>query len=451
MSSDGTLTIERKILMSRLLILFFSILAISTPHELRAEGIDLLLNSPINKSGPARDCESNICKALLASILEADETIDFAIYGIRGQPLILNALEDALKRGVRIRGVIDKDIEGKSYYSDTWKLGIKFQNIRSDYLNDNKTLQILKKRKWASNKQRKCERPEGHTGPLQCFEGKGYASKDDIHFKGDIMHNKFFIVDSRYVWTGSANVSDTGTGGYNANNALLIDSQAIADIYTTEFEQMYMKGLYHRSKPVTRKAKSIALGKSPTQNVLIAFSPQDYAVYSSVLPVLKESKESIDIAIFFLTHKNISKELVKAHERGVKVRVILDATGATNEYSKHKFLRENGIPVKIENWGGKMHLKSALVDGKHLIIGSMNWTSAGESKNDENTLVLMNFHQAIRFKSFYKSLWNSIDDEWLKYEPRPESLESASSCEDGIDNDFDKKIDHLDEGCLKEA
>jgi phosphatidylserine/phosphatidylglycerophosphate/cardiolipin synthase-like enzyme len=423
--------------------------AIFPQDEVWGEEINLLLNSPINKNGPATDCQTNICIALVKSILKAERTIDFAIYGMRGQPHILSALEAAAIRGVKIRGIVDKDIDDKNYYADTWRLEKNFKNIRSDYVSDKETLQKLKKNNWSKSKKNNCKRPRGHQGPLQCFEGEGYASKSDIRFKGDIMHNKFFIVDSRYVWTGSANVSDTGTGGYNANNALFIDSKSVANIFIAEFERMYTEGLFHRAKQVTRKATSVVMATSPEQNISIAFSPQDYAVYSAVMPVLKGAKESIDIAIFFLTHKNISIELVEAHKRGVKVRVILDATGATNEYSKHQFLRKKGIPVKIENWGGKMHMKSALVDGKHLITGSMNWTSAGESKNDENTLVIMDFHQAGKFGSFYNELWTSIDDRWLYDEPRPESFESLFSCKDRIDNDFDKKVDSMDDGCTR--
>ena len=415
----------------------------------RADEINLILNSPINKSAPSNDCEADICKTLLSAILTAEKTIDFAIYGMRGQPRILEALESALDRGIKVRGIIDKDIDNKNYYADTWMLEEKFMNIRSDYVSDKRTLEKLKKKNWSKSKKSKCKRPEGNKGPLQCFEGKGYASKSDIRFKGDIMHNKFFIVDNRYVWTGSANISDTGTGGYNANNAIFIDSKSVANVFIAEFERMFTEGLFHRAKQVTRIATSVNMATSPEQNITVAFSPQDYAVYSAVMPVLKGAKDSIDIAIFFLTHKNISKELVEAHKRGVKVRIILDATGATNEYSKHQFLREKGIPVKIENWGGKMHMKSALVDGKHLITGSMNWTSAGESKNDENTLVIMDFHQASKFSSFYNELWASIDDRWLNDEPRPESFESLFSCKDRIDNDFDKKVDSMDDGCTR--
>ena len=149
-----------------------------------------------------------------------------------------------------------------------------------------------------------------------------------------------------------------------------------------------------------------------------------------------------------MTHKNVSLELVKARERGVKIRVILDATAATNGYSKHKYLRDNGIELKVENWGGKMHMKSALIDSKHLIIGSMNWTSAGESKNDENTIVIKDAGSLAReYRTFFNKLWSSIPSRWATDDPMAESKDSFGSCQDGIDNDFDNKVDHRDSAC----
>ena len=67
------------------------------------------------------------------------------------------------------------------------------------------------------------------------------------------MHNKFFIVDGRYVWTGSANISDTGIGGYNANIVAYIDSPFLANYYTIEFEQMFIDGNYHKTKKKLKK------------------------------------------------------------------------------------------------------------------------------------------------------------------------------------------------------
>ena len=53
------------------------------------------------------------------------------------------------------------------------------------------------------------------------------------------MHNKFFIIDRQYIWTGSANISDTGTGGYNANVIASINSNYLAKHYLIEFEQTH--------------------------------------------------------------------------------------------------------------------------------------------------------------------------------------------------------------------
>jgi len=403
--------------------------------------IKVITNSPLNHLNINKSCDTKICIELLHLINSTENSIDFAVYGLRGQKAILNALIAAKNRGVTIRGVIDKDVRGKTYYSDTYLLEDNFDAIKSDYEKDLNTLSLLKNKEYED----KCERPEGYEGPLQCFEGKGYASKEKIKFSGDIMHNKFFIIDGEYIWTGSANISDTGTGGYNANVVASIKSKYLANHYLIEFEQMFNDGSFHRSKKKLRK-QDIRI-EIDGQTIELFFSPQGFAMYRGVIPLIQEAQESIDVSMFFLTHKNASKELVAAKNRGVNVRVIIDATSATNGYSKHNYLRENGIPVKVENWGGKMHMKSAIIDGKHLIVGSMNWTSAGESKNDENTLIVRNALDAISYQEFFNELWLSIDNKWLLRDPLAESKDSYPSCNDTIDNDFDRFVDSKDKSC----
>jgi len=401
----------------------------------------VITNSPLIFLSPNTSCNTQICSELINLIENASKSVDFAVYGLRGQKDVLNALISAKNSGVTIRGVIDKDVRGKTYYSDTYLLEDNFDAIKSDYEKDLNTLSLLKNKEYAD----KCERPEGHEGPLQCFEGKGYASKEKLKFAGDIMHNKFFIIDGEYIWTGSANISDTGTGGYNANVVASIKSKYLADHYLIEFEQMFNDGSFHRSKKKLRKQDIRT--EIDGQTIELFFSPQGFAMYRGVIPLIQEAQESIDISMFFLTHKNVSKELVAANNRGVNVRVIIDATSATNGYSKHNYLRDNGIPVKVENWGGKMHMKSAIIDSKHLIVGSMNWTSAGESKNDENTLIVRNALDANNYQEFFNKLWISIDNQWLLRDPLAESKDSYPSCNDTIDNDFDRFVDSRDKSC----
>ena len=428
----------------KLTVIYFVLLSAYSTNAISVSAqpyFKVITNSPLVFISPNNSCSALICIELVNLIENASKSVDFAVYGLRGQKDVLNALIAAQNRSVTIRGVIDKDVRGKTYYSDTYLLEENLDAVKSDYEKDLNTLSLLKNKEYAD----KCERPEGHEGPLQCFEGKGYASKEKLKFSGDIMHNKFFIIDGEYVWTGSANISDTGTGGYNANVVASIKSKYLANHYLIEFEQMFNDGSFHRSKKKLRKQDIRT--EIDGQTIELFFSPQGFAMYRGVIPLIQEAQESIDISMFFLTHKNVSKELVAANNRGVNVRVIIDATSATNGYSKHNYLRDNGIPVKVENWGGKMHMKSAIIDSKHLIVGSMNWTSAGESKNDENTLIVRNALDANSYQEFFNELWISIDNKWLLRDPLAESKDSYPSCNDTIDNDFDRFVDSKDKSC----
>ena len=392
-----------------------------------------------------------MCVALLRAIDGASTSIDFAIYGLRGQDEVLAALVRAQARGVMVKGVVDADIQGRNYYADTPRLLKALANVRTDQAADRRSLAAQR----PSSTRPRCARPADREGPLSCFSatvgGVKYelaqASEDPIEFEGDIMHHKFFVIDRQAVWTGSANVSDSDVGGYNANVAVLITHPDVAAAYSQEFEQMY-QGRFHREKKASI-ARKIALPGGGTAQVL--FSPQDGAM-KEVVRTLQSARRTINVSVFYLTNKDVATALLEARQRGVKVRVILDATAAHNEYTKHELLRSAGAQVKVEHWGGKMHAKAASVDGQHLILGSMNWTAAGDLRNDENTLILRDVPVHVRsYDAAFDVMWRSIPDAWLKANPRPEGTESGLACQDGIDNDYDGQADSKDADCRKQA
>lgn len=389
-----------------------------------------------------------MCRSLLDAINAAQSTIDFAIYGLRGQPEVLDALVRAQARGVQVRGVVDADVYGKNYYSDTPTLMQLLENVRTDQETDQRTADKREEGRGST----KCERPADHEGPLSCFNQTvggvryelGQASEEPIGFEGDIMHNKFFVIDGRTVWTGSANISDSDVGGYNANVVFQGELPELAEAYTKEFEQFY-RGHAHQEKQDSGRVK-VELSTGGTVQVL--FSPQDDAM-RQVLKWLAEAQQEIDITIFYLTSKDVAATLLEALHRGVKVRIIMDATAAQNEYTKHELLRSAGAQVKVENWGGKMHAKAASIDGKHLIIGSMNWTSAGQYRNDENTLFLRDVPNFVRqYSTGFEEMWRSIPESYLTINPRPEGTESGYACQDAFDNDYDGKTDQEDPKCV---
>ncbi len=422
-------------------------LALLTPPA-HADSVKLILNDPTGRPAPMDSCDVEVCTSLVELIDNAKETVDLAFYGVRGQTRLLESLKAAKARGVRLRGVVDMDIANENYYSDTDQFLAIMSMVKTDYEVDFAKKQSQKD---FTGSAFRCERPDGFNGPLQCLAMDlgdkcwigAHVSREDIEFKGDIMHNKFAIADGRHVWTGSTNASDSGIGGYNANLVTVVDSPTVAGWYTHEFEQM-LKGQFHDTKS---KQAPMRTRIDDDTSVQVLFSPQHKPITEAVRPLVQSARSSIDIGVFFLTHKELAQDLLNAHNRGVRIRVIIDATAAKNEYTKHEILRAAGIPVKVENFGGKMHAKSAVIDDEYLITGSMNWTGAGERGNDENTIIIRSAPLSRQYRAWFQTLWEAIPDKWLEGRPDPEGRESGFACQDGTDNDFDHKADKEDEGC----
>ena len=438
--------------MSLRILIILTLCLISPSPEIEETSIKLLFNSPLYLDSPSEESSSITGKSLVQLINKANQSIHFAIYGIRNQPEVLNALLRAKNRGVEVYGVVDKDVSNSNYYSGTEELIEKLEGIKDDYQSDldydKNNYQYASKPYW--------DKPLGFDGPPSTV---GYsiddrtavisvqASKNIISFQGNIMHNKFFVFDKKKIWTGSTNVSDSGTGGYNANISAVIESEEIAAIYIDEFNQMYKDGKFHKAKSVQTDLTKY----NENHKVKVYFSPQTKVLTKKIIPLINSAKQTINVSVFFLTHKGVAGALIEAHRRGVDVRVIIDASGASNEYTKFQFLRIAGIPLKIENWGGKLHSKAASIDEKILILGSMNWTSAGENVNDENTLIIHDSRLVEEYDSFFSEIWDSITDAWLNDRPSAESPASVNSCFDGIDNNYDDRIDSLDLNCENQS
>lgn len=350
---------------------------------------------------PCNKCKSIGCNALKQEIDSAKESIDFAIYGINNQPQIINALVNAKNRGVKIRFVCDFNEKHGNYYPDTLELQRKIPTYNSD-------------REYERNNQTA------------------------------IMHNKFFIFDNKKVWTGSANITSTDLSEYNSNYAVLIDNEEIAKIYKQEFEQMF-NGNFHKYKNKVHKTK---IQHSKDTKLEVLFSPKDNIIENKIIPLINNAKEYIYIPMFFITHKSIQEALIKAHYKGVEIKLIGDATNARTSHTIHRELRKVGIKAKTENYAGKMHAKTLIIDDEISVIGSLNYTKSGNNKNDENIVVIYNKDIAKYLKSTFLYHWNKIPNKYLNYDPMAESLESIGSCFDNIDNDFDDKIDMNDSGCL---
>ena len=115
-----------------------------------------------------------------------------------------------------------------------------------------------------------------------------FPSKTD--YNSSLMHNKFIIFDDKTVFTGSINISSSGSGGYNANNAIFIKNEKLAKMYKAEFEQMFS------GKFSTNKLKA---PKFNTDKIEVYFSPQDNVLENVFLSNIKKAKKSIYVSKTF--------------------------------------------------------------------------------------------------------------------------------------------------------
>ncbi len=366
---------------------------IPKPPIVMSQGdIKIYFSDSTMKLKPDRECSSDICKEILSNINKSQKTIDMAIYGYSRVPEIETALDNAIKRGVKIRLVYDSDSKGGNIYEDTPRI----VKLISQNMSDRNSAE-----------------------------------------SNNTMHNKFYIFDDKVLITGSANLSHTDMSGFNSNSIVVIKSEDVAGIYKQEFEQMF-SGKFHSDKGINIKKKT---------DLGIYFSPQDKSITNAVVPLIRGAKKYIYIPTFVLTEKRVTEELINAKKRGVEVKIIIDALNASSKYSRHQILRDNGVLVKTENYAGKMHSKSMIIDDEYTLIGSMNFSYSGENKNDENLVVIKDAKIAKFYKNFFLYQWNKIDDKWLKFNARAEGKDSIGSCEDGLDNNYDGLTDKDDLAC----
>ena len=337
-------------------------------NKINEDKISLFFVDPVKAKKAQNKIINDVSLSLVALIDNAQTSIDIAAYGFDGQDDIINALRRAKKRGVRIRGVVDD--YGATLYKRTNSVVKEF----------------------------------GFKTDVNVPMAQRQFEKEFTRSKNALMHNKFVIVDGKYLWTGSTNLTNYCMT-LNSNNSVVIISENLAKIYQSEFNQMFENNKFHTLKEVVNNKKNLVINDS---NVSVYFSPQDKVLTNAIIPIIKEAKEKIYVSMFYLTNNWITDALIEANNRNVEIKIIVDETLKKEPKSQIDELEKGGINIKTENWRGKMHQKSMVVDEYTTVIASTNWTGASEYSNDENMLVIKNKTIAnIQEKEFLR-LWKSI-------------------------------------------
>jgi len=124
--------------------------------------------------------------------------------------------------------------------------------------------------------------------------------------RSGLMHNKFIIMDSSVVWTGSWNYTENGTYNNN-NNALVLRSADAVTAYQAEFDEMFTGKEFGVSSPSTNSANFVQDG-TPVQ---IYFASED-AVEEQLIAAVNDAESAVRFMSFSFTLDDLGAAVMKS-------------------------------------------------------------------------------------------------------------------------------------------
>lgn len=315
----------------------------------------LYFTEPINTHDESKFKGAPTENAIVALLDGAKQSIDGAFFQLNSQP-ITDALINAYNRGVKVRLVTDGEY-GQEAPDSTFD---QLETAHIPYKSDGS--------------------------------------------RGAYMHNKFFVVDATYVWTGATNFTHNGI--YNDDdNAMLIRSSQLAADYTAAFEMMFA-GQFSKNPVPPNPAITIN-----GTRVEVFFSPDSNA--SARLAQLLQSAKTVRFMAFSFTNglawkdssgtsNSIMDMLVQRVQSGQ-----LDLAGVVEGTNKQyaKPLVCGNVNVRRDGNPDLMHHKVMIIDGSILVMGSYNYSQNAQNDNSENMLIFYNSDLVSAYLKEYDRVW----------------------------------------------
>ena len=287
--------------------------------------------------------------ALAESIREARLSVDAAIYHLNLWS-VRDALITAHRAGVKVRVVIESDNLDEAEIQDLRGAGIEILGDRRESL----------------------------------------------------MHNKFVVVDGAEVWTGSMNF--TVNGAYrNDNNLIHIRSVRLAENFTSEFEEMFVRDMF--GDRIVKNTPHTNLTVDGVQ-IETYFSPDD-GIVNRIVELLEGTDESIYFMAFSFTSDEIADAVLGRAAAGVTVAGVFEESQYfSNTGTEFDRLLEAGLNVHLDGNPRNMHHKVIIIDESIVILGSYNFSRSAEERNDENILVIHSADVAAQFMAEFERVFD---------------------------------------------
>ncbi len=220
---------------------------------------------------------------------------------------------------------------------------------------------------------------EDEESSIQQFIDAGIPVVDDD--RTGLMHNKFMILDSTTVWTGSWNYTVNGTYRNN-NNALVLRAQRAVQAYQSEFNEMFEGREFGITSP-----SGTARFRQEGTPVQIYFAAED-DVNAAILREIDDAQDSIRFMSFSFTRDDIGEAMREKAANGVTVSGLFEVLGSETRFSELTPMFCAGLDVRQDGNPYRLHHKVIIVDNDTVITGSFNFSDNATQSNDENLVII---------------------------------------------------------------
>lgn len=139
-------------------------------------------------------------------------------------------------------------------------------------------------------------------------------------------------------------------------------------------------------------------------------TPQDPAASTlrggpdaALVEAIDQAVLSVDIAAYSLDLWSVRDALLRAHRRGVAVRLVVESDNRDSDELVE--IAEAGVPVLGDRREGLMHNKFAVIDRYEVWTGSMNFTVNGAYRNFNNLLRVRSSRLAENYLAEFEEMY----------------------------------------------
>lgn len=166
---------------------------------------------------------------------------------------------------------------------------------------------------------------------------------------------------------------------------------------------------------------------------------------------IDSARLTVDVAVYSLNLRSIRDALIRARERGVQVRVVMESDNMDS--SAPQALIEAGIPVLGDRREGLMHDKFVVIDRSDIWMGSMNFTYSGTYEDNNQLLLFRSVKMAENYTKEFEEMFvdDKFGDNVVPETPNPKvsidgtNIEVNFSPDDGVADHILELLDNAEE------